>query len=134
MIYVPNYIYVPPLAVEILTGARHITPADEFLLWTRMKQNRDRAANIISRLAFLWPPDEQPVPSLNTVWLKLAHLTPNTEAWRQDHKHLQKIDDLQHTKAHKHWRHFSETKTNAAKTEDCYDLFIRPMDQLFAND
>jgi hypothetical protein len=74
------------------------------------------------------------VPSLNTVWLKLAQLTPNTEAWRQDHKHLQKIDELQHTKAHQHWRHYGETKTNAAKTEDCYDLFIRPMEQIFACD
>jgi len=56
-----------------------------------MKQSHDRAANIIVRSAFLWPQDEQPLQNLNTVWLKLAQLTPNTEVWRQDHKHLQKL-------------------------------------------
>jgi hypothetical protein len=45
-----------------------------------------------------------------------------------------KIDELQHTMAHEHWKNFDKTKENSAKTSDCYDLFIRPMEQLFSKD
>ena len=82
MIYVPNYIYVPPLAIEILTGSTQISQQDTPILWKRMK------LNLLASNSSLWPEHEHPMPELDTPWLRLAQEAPNKPAWSPDAKSL----------------------------------------------
>ena len=132
MIHVPNYIYVPPLAIEVLTGARQVSPSDNLILWQRMKHSRDRASIIIAATINLWHEHEHPMPELNTPWMQLASSAPPKHSWTPDTKNLHKIDELQHVAAHHYWEQFHHNKTPEKKSTDCYDLFIRPLEQLFA--
>ncbi len=133
MIYVPNYIYVPPLAIEILTGSTQISPQDTLILWKRMKLNRDRAAVLLASNTSLWPEHEHPMPELNTPWLHLAQEAPNKPAWSPDTKSLQRLDELQHTSAHLYWEQNCSIRICDNKNINVYDLFIRPMEHLFAS-
>lgn len=72
---------------------------------------------------------------------KLEHSLAKTGPAHTKHRSVEtgsqtftKIDELQHTMAHEHWKNFDKTKENSAKTSDCHDLFIRPMEQLFSKD
>ncbi len=59
-IYIPNYVYILPMAAEIITGLRNIDTKDINILWRRMHQARGRAAILLNMVkTFEKNPDER---------------------------------------------------------------------------
>ena len=53
-IFIPNYVYVPPLAAEIVTRVRELSSKDCQLLWRRMHHARSRATTLMNMSNNLW--------------------------------------------------------------------------------
>ena len=131
-IFVPNYVYVPPLAAELVTGVRDLSAKDRQLLWRRMHHARNRAATLMAMSNDLWGDNDKvdPLPKLSTYWRTEIQNAKTTEF------PLQNIDEVQHVHSHLTTmeEHFKTNKSMLEVTRDLYDLFIRPMERLFTCD
>ncbi len=128
-IYIPNCIYIPPMAAEIITGLRNIESKDINILWRRMHQARGRAAVLLNMVDNIWEESGRtaPLPELTTLWRKIL------QNFKTHEYPFTNIDELQHVEA--------QVKINqgdifilqdqSAKIRDLYDLLIRPMENLF---
>jgi hypothetical protein len=131
-IYIPNYVYVPLMAAEIITGLRSIESKNINILWRRMHQARGRAAILLNMVNNIWEESRKadPLPDLTSIWRKVLKQSKPKE------NPFTNIDKLQHVKAHVKINQgdIFILQDQSAKTRDLYDLFIRPMENLFACD
>ena len=131
-IFIPNYVYVPPLAVEIITGVRTILTKDLHLLWRRMHQARGRAATLMNMSTDIWDDSNQenPLPHLQTLWRSEIQKSKELET------PFSNIDELQHIQAHlmSTQEETFANKTNVEKIRDLYDMHIRDKERLFTCD
>ncbi len=95
-IYIPNYVYDPPMAAEIITGLRNIESKDINILWRRMHQARGRAAILLNMVDNIWEESGRtdPLAELTTLWRIILQDS------RSQQYPFTNMDELQHVEAH----------------------------------
>ena len=80
-IYIPNYVYVPPMAAEIITGIRSIESKDINILWRRMHQARGKAAVLLNMVENIWEESGKadPLPDLTSIWRQVLKQSKTKE-------------------------------------------------------
>jgi len=128
-VYIPNYSYVPPMAIEILTGDRSLTKSEYPLLHRRLLRGRKDAAMDCEDLdTHLWAEVNNPAPDLQTIW---GYVTQNSLVWNGM---TTQVDEVQHFTAHSKIQDLLNKKDKKERVRDLYDSFIRPMERLFGRD
>ena len=131
-IFIPNYVYVPPMAAQILTGLREVKSKEIHLLWRRLHQMRSRAATVMNLSSDVWKDRDttDPLPQLDSPWRKEIRKSKTTEF------PLHNIDEVQHSHAHSIIQKgdFAYRKSKNDIIQDLYDLLVRPMERMFTCD
>jgi len=128
-IYIPNYPYVPPMAIEILTGERTLTKVEYPLMHRRLLLNRKMAAIKCEELDNnVWTTKPNPAPDIDTLW---GYVTQNPLLWPQV---ATPLDEVQHFSAHARFQEILANKDRKQQIRDIYDTFVRPIERLFGRD
>ena len=121
-IFIPRYVYVPKSILKLTLGKAEIDAKDELSLWSKLTAARNEAARAMSdtdQTQF-----HKQIYQVNSPLLSLAG---------EDSKnnHFSIMDAVQHSAAHKFLKN---TKLENVDAKLSYDLFIRPLEHLFAKD
>ena len=130
-VFIPNYVYVPPMAAQILTGVRNIQTKDLHLLWRRMFLAKTQAATL-TNMSDPWSDSDvpDPLPELVTPWRTEIQNAKTTEF------PLHNLDEIQHVHAHKFiaTEEARQRRYDRSMMNDLYDMLVRPMERMFTCD